>query len=61
MKTYIFAGAQTISGDLVNVVQTTSKRRAAAMLKDDPRGFYKKIEEKNDCVTFVWQTYTYED
>lgn len=57
MKKYIFAGAQTISGDLVNTVETTSKRRAAQMLKDDPRGFYKKIEEKKDCVIYVWQTY----
>lgn len=57
-KTWIFAGAQTIDGTLVNTFETSSKRKAAKQLKDDARGFYKHLENhklaSENTKVFVW-------
>ena len=56
--TYIFAGAQTMDGELVNTFETRNKRRAEKQLQDDPRGFYKKLKNhklaNENTKVFVW-------
>ena len=56
--TYIFAGAQTIDGSLVNTFETRNKKRAEKQLRDDPRGFYKELKNhklaSENSKVFVW-------